>query len=101
MIGLLGAQSGFKAVGNEVRNVTKNVGLLDMTAFAKCRISGPGAENFLDYLVANRIPNKIGQIGLCHALNSQGGIHSEFTILKRVSRFLLFGICWSAAKTGS
>ena len=72
----------FKAIGNEVRNVTKNVGLLDMTAFAKCRISGPGAENFLDYLVANRIPNKIGQIGLCHALNSQGGIHSEFTILR-------------------
>ena len=72
----------FEAIGNEVKNVTTNVGLLDMTPFAKCRISGPGAEKFLDYFVANRIPKKIGQIGLCHALNTQGGVHSEFTILR-------------------
>jgi len=72
----------FDAIGREIRNVNENAGLLDMTAFAKCRISGPGAETFLDYLVANRIPKKVGQIGLCHALNSKGGVHSEFTILR-------------------
>ena len=72
----------FDAIGREIRNVNENAGLLDMTAFAKCRISGPGAEAFLDYLVANRIPKKVGQIGLCHALNSKGGVHSEFTILR-------------------
>ena len=53
-----------------------------MTAFAKCRISGPGAESFLDYFVANRLPKKVGGIGLCHALNKSGGVHSEFTILR-------------------
>ena len=37
-----------------------------MTAFAKCRVKGPGAEDFLDYLVANKLPKKIGRIGLCH-----------------------------------
>ena len=72
----------FTAIEKEVQNVTRNAGLLDMTAFAKCRLSGPGAEKFLDYFVANQIPRKIGQIGLCHALNSRGGIHSEFTILR-------------------
>lgn len=72
----------FAAIGREIKNVTTNAGLLDMTAFAKCRISGPGAHEFLDYLVANRVPKKIGQVGLCHALNKQGGVHSEFTILK-------------------
>ena len=72
----------FEAIGNEARNVTENVGLLDMTAFAKCRLSGPGAEAFLDYMVANRLPGQIGQIGLCHALNQNGGIHSEFTIMR-------------------
>ena len=72
----------FAAIGNEIENVTTNAGLLDMTAFAKCRISGPGAQMFLDYLVANRVPGKIGQVGLCHALNQHGGVHSEFTILK-------------------
>src|SRR5690606_19055382 len=75
----------FDAIGHEIRNVTDNVGLLDMTAFAKCRLSGPGAEAFLDYLVANRLPTRVGQIGLCHALNSGGGVHSEFTILREAS----------------
>jgi len=70
----------FEHVGNECRNVMENVGLLDMTAFAKARVSGPGAEAFLDRLVANRIPKTTGRLNLCHALNSRGGVHSEFTI---------------------
>ena len=74
--------SWFEHVGNECRHVQENVGLLDMTAFAKCRISGPGAEEYLDNLVANNLPKKIGRVNLCHALNTKGGVHSEFTIAK-------------------
>ncbi len=70
----------FEAIRKEVANTTENVGLLDMTAFAKCCISGSGAEAFLDYMVANNVPQKTGAIGLCHALNKNGGVHSEFTI---------------------
>ena len=70
----------FGAIEKEIENVTNNVGLLDMTAFAKCRISGSGAEAFLDYMVANKLPRKIGGISLCHSLNQRGGVHSEFTI---------------------
>merc|ERR1711991_870763 len=72
----------FDAIKKECENVKKNVGLLDMTAFAKCRIKGSKAEEFLDYLVANKLPKKIGRINLCHALNTKGGVHSEFTIMK-------------------
>ena len=72
----------FEHVGNECKNVQENVGLLDMSAFAKCRISGPGAEGYLDNLVANKLPKKIGRVNLCHALNTKGGVHSEFTIAK-------------------
>jgi len=72
----------FEHAANEARNVGENVGLLDMTAFAKCRISGPGAEAFLDNLVANKLPKKLGRVGLCHALNTRGGVHSEFTIVR-------------------
>ena len=32
----------------------------------------PGAEEFLDNLVANKLPQKIGRTNLCHALNSKG-----------------------------
>jgi dimethylglycine dehydrogenase len=53
-----------------------------MTAFGKCRISGPGAEAWLDNLVANRLPKKAGRLNLCHALNINGGVRSEFTILR-------------------
>ena len=72
----------FKAVEKECKNVRENVGLLDMTAFAKCRIKGPKAEEFLDNLVANKLPKKVGRVNLCHALNTKGGVHSEFTILR-------------------
>ena len=75
----------FEHVGNECVNVQNNVGVLDMSAFAKCRIRGPGAEKFLDYLVANTLPKKIGSVKLCHALSLGGGVHSEFTITRESS----------------
>ena len=69
-------------LGAEIQNMSKNVGLLDLSGFAKCRISGSSAENFLNFLVANKISKTIGRVSLCHALNSLGGVHSEFTITK-------------------
>lgn len=70
----------FEHVGNEVKNVTQNAGLLDMTAFAKCFISGPGARDWLESLFANSIPKKQGRVGLCHMLSENGGVRSEFTV---------------------
>ena len=86
----------FEHVGAECRNVANNVGLLDMTAFAKARVSGPGAEAFLDHLIANRLPQKIGRVNLCHALNTRGGVHSEFTIMRegRDSFYLVSAGAW-------
>ena len=52
----------FKNVERECKNVKDNVGLLDMTAFGKCRIKGPGAEEFLDKLVANKLPKKLEEL---------------------------------------
>ena len=79
----------FLPVGEECRNVRDNVGLLDMTPFAKARVSGPGAAAFLDRLVANRLPS-VGRVGLCHALNTRGGVQSEFTIHREgAERFYL------------
>ncbi len=70
----------FEHVGNECKNVAENVGLLDMTAFAKCRIQGPGALKFLNWVLANKMPVTPGRIGLCHGLTTKGGVHSEFTV---------------------
>lgn len=70
----------FEHVGNEVMNVNKNVGVLDMSAFAKMEVSGPGARVWLDSIFANTIPKKRGRIALCHMLTEWGGVRSEFTV---------------------
>ena len=70
----------FEHVGAECRNVMENAGLLDMSAFAKCRISGPGAEGWLDGLLTNAIPKKVGRVTLSYLLTTRGGVRSEFTV---------------------
>ena len=72
-------------VGAECRNVTENAGLLDMSAFAKCRISGPGAEAWLDGLLTNAVPKKIGRVTLSYLLTARGGVRSEFTVYKEAA----------------
>ena len=72
----------FPFVGEEVRNVHDNVGVQDMSAFAKAFVGGPGAEAWLDSIFANRIPKKVGRINLCHLLSANGGVRSEFTVYR-------------------
>ncbi|MEQ8967624.1 MAG: FAD-dependent oxidoreductase [Azospirillaceae bacterium] len=72
----------FEPVGNEVRTMRERVGLIDLTSFSKFRVSGPGAETFLDRLVANKLPQRTGRINLAHALTKNGGVRSEFTIMR-------------------
>ncbi|PZO72653.1 MAG: dimethylglycine dehydrogenase [Mesorhizobium amorphae] len=72
----------FEHVGNEVKNVRENVGIQDMSAFAKATVSGPGAEAWLDSILANRIPKKVGRIALAHLLTVHGGVRAEFTVYK-------------------
>jgi dimethylglycine dehydrogenase len=72
----------FEHVGAECRHVHEAAGLLDMSAFAKAYVTGPGAEAWLDRLMANRIPKRIGRIHLCHMLSLNGGVRSEFTVYR-------------------
>ena len=72
----------FEHVGNECRLMREKVGVIDLTPFSKFDVSGPGASDWLDNLVANKVPTKIGRMALCHALTPKGGIRSEFTITK-------------------
>jgi dimethylglycine dehydrogenase len=72
----------FEHVGNEALQLRLRVGVIDLTPFTKHEVTGPGAEAWLDGLVANKVPTRIGRIALCHALTRRGGIRSEFTITK-------------------
>ena len=72
----------FEHVGNEHRAAREKAGLIDITSFSKFQVTGPGAEAFLDGLVANTLPKKVGAIKLCHVLTKHGGVRSEFTIMR-------------------
>jgi len=77
----------FEHVGNECRRLRERVGVIDLTPFTKHLVRGPGAEAWLDSLVANKVPAKIGRMALSHALTKRGGIRSEFTITKLGEEF--------------
>jgi dimethylglycine dehydrogenase len=72
----------FRFVGDECRNVHDNVGLMDMSAFAKCEVSGPGAESWLNSILTNRAPKAIGRVTLSYLLTERGGVRAEFTLTR-------------------
>jgi len=88
----------FDFVGAECRNVHENVGLQDMSAFAKCEVSGPGAERWLDSILTNRIPKKPGRVTLTYLLTRNGGIRAEFT-LTRLGRERFYLVSAGALET--
>lgn len=69
-------------VAAEVAAVRTSAGIMDISAFTKIEVSGPDAAELLDRLTANRLPQKVGGIGLTHMLNERGRIELETTIVK-------------------
>lgn len=72
----------FDILGEEARAVREKVGMFDMSHMSKYEVSGIGATDWLDSLIANKLPVKIGRAKLCHLLTEQGTVRSEFTIAK-------------------
>jgi dimethylglycine dehydrogenase len=72
----------FAIIGAECRNVHENVGLQDMSAFAKFEVSGPGAERWLDKILTNKIPKAPGRVTLTYLLTERGGVRAEFTLTR-------------------
>src|SRR6202042_989469 len=72
----------FPFVGDECRNVHDNVGLTDMSAFAKWEVSGPGAEGWLNSILTNPAPTVIGRVTLSYLLTARGGVRAEFTLTR-------------------
>ena len=69
-------------VAIECKAVREAAGIMDISAFTKVEVAGPDAETFLDGLVANRLPKKVGGIALTHMLNRRGRIELETTVVR-------------------
>ena len=75
-------QNWWEPVGREVRMLRDNVGVLDISTFANYEIRGPGAHDWLDRLVANRVPTEVGRSCLTPLISVRGGVAGDFTITK-------------------
>ncbi|MBV8975639.1 MAG: GcvT family protein [Sinobacteraceae bacterium] len=82
-------------VAAECRAVQEAVGLLEISNYGKFEVTGAGSEEWLSYLMANRVP-QVGRIALTPMLNERGKLIGDFTMC-RLSRERLFLICtWAA-----
>ncbi len=77
----------FEAVGRECRALRSAVGMIEISGFARYDVEGPGAEAFLDRVLACRLPQRIGRTVLAPMLNSAGGIIGDFTVTRLSDTF--------------
>ena len=71
----------FDQVARECKAVRERLGLADLSAFAKFRVEGPGAEAWLNAIFANKMP-RVGRTCLTLMLNKRGTIEGEATIAR-------------------
>ena len=69
----------FPIVAEEVRAVREAVGLNEVHNFGKYEFSGPGATEYLDRVMAGRIP-RVGRLALNPMLSPKGRIIGDFTV---------------------
>ena len=69
----------FEHVAAECRAVREGVGLSETSGFAKYLVTGPGARDWLDRLLACRMPRE-GRIVLAPMLKEDGRVIGDFTV---------------------
>jgi dimethylglycine dehydrogenase len=76
--------SDFEHVAAEVQTVRERVGLSDISVFAKYRVTGKGAEAWLDKMLACKLPAP-GRMALAPMLKDDGKLIGDFTVANLTS----------------
>ena len=71
----------FGPTGDECRAVREGVGINEIHNFGKYLVEGPEAVNWLNRIMANKVP-KIGRIALTPMLSPKGAIIGDFTMMR-------------------
>jgi dimethylglycine dehydrogenase len=71
----------FDAIGAECRAVRTGVGINEVHNFGKYEVTGPGAADWLDRIMANRLPRS-GRMTLSPMLKPSGRLAGDFTIAR-------------------
>jgi len=70
----------FDIVGEESKAIREGVGLLDITGFSRYEISGPNAEQWLDKIMASKLPGP-NRARLAPMLSPEGRLKGDLTVL--------------------
>jgi len=78
-------------VAREVKAVREAVGAVEIANFAKHLFTGPGVEEYLNYVLAGRLP-KPGRIALTPMLTDKGKLYGDLTVACLAQNsYMLFG----------
>ncbi|MGR3501286.1 GcvT family protein [Pseudaestuariivita sp.] len=75
-------QNWWGPVGDECRMLREKAGIIDISNFAKYRVQGPGAEDWLNAVFANHMPREIGRSCLTPLIGVRGGIAGDATVTR-------------------
>ena len=74
-------QNWYPSVEYETKNTRKNIGLFDLTPFAKFDLKGKSVHSELQRICTANIKNEIGRTTYTQMLNSDGGIEADLTVV--------------------
>lgn len=75
-------QPWWSSVGREANMLRTSAGIIDISNFAKYRVTGSGAESWLNAIFANTMPKSVGRICLTPLIGKRGGIAGDFTVIR-------------------
>jgi len=85
-------QNCFDYVAKECNTLRETAGLLDISNFAKYELKGAGSGDWLDRVVANKVPRITGRSCLAPLLGVRGGIAGDFTVTQLAEdHYMLIG----------
>ncbi|MEO0495891.1 MAG: FAD-dependent oxidoreductase [Pseudomonadota bacterium] len=85
-------QNWHEPVRRESEMLRGQVGVIDISNFAKYRAKGPGAQSWLDSIFANHMPKQVGRSCLTPLIGKRGGIAGDFTVTRIADdEFLIIG----------
>ncbi|WP_322865749.1 FAD-dependent oxidoreductase [Aquicoccus sp. G2-2] len=75
-------QNWWAPVGAECRMLRDHAGIIDISNFAKYRVTGAGAADWLNAIFANNMPRAVGRSCLTPLIGKRGGIAGDFTVTR-------------------
>lgn len=75
-------QPWWESVGREARMLRERAGIIDISNFARYAVRGPGAEDWLNAVFANRMPTRVGRSCLTPLIGKRGGVAGDFTVTR-------------------